>query len=102
MLYDHDQVLIFPQRKEGFRLLQRLAIPIESILLIGWAPQMRTLESTIVPMLAIGDINGDKRLDISYYRNEAIGIFPDFGGTIMSCWSVRSCFPPFTISPDWM
>ncbi len=75
MLYDKAQMLIFPQRKEGFRLRQRIAIPIETVLLLGWAAQMRTVESTAVPMLAIGDINGDKRVDIAYYRNEAVGVF---------------------------
>jgi hypothetical protein len=35
-------------------------------------------------------------------QNDAIGIRPDFGGSIRLTLSTRSCCPPFTISPDWM
>ncbi len=78
LLFDHDTVLVFPQRKgdkPDFRLIQRLDIPIETVLNLGWAPQMKVLEATTVPMLAFGDLNADKRTDISYYKNEAIGVF---------------------------
>ena len=34
-------------------------------------------------------------------QNEAIGMRPDFGGSNRLTVSVRSCCPPFTISPAW-
>ena len=33
-------------------------------------------------------------------QNDGSGTLPEFGGTIMSQASVRSCWPPLTMSPD--
>ena len=33
-------------------------------------------------------------------QNDAIGMRPDFGGRIRLTVSTRSCWPPFTMSPD--
>ena len=35
-------------------------------------------------------------------QNAASGTRPDFGGRIRLTVSARSCWPPFTMSPDWM
>src|SRR5437773_754251 len=34
-------------------------------------------------------------------QNDAIWMRPDFGGSIRLTLSTRSCWPPFTIEPDW-
>jgi hypothetical protein len=35
-------------------------------------------------------------------QNESIGMRPDFGGSSRLTIKVRSCWPPFTMSPAWM
>jgi hypothetical protein len=79
LLFTSDEILYLPQRTSGgrpsFRLKQRIDIPIESVLFLGWAPHMKVIETVQVPLLAFADLNGDKRTDIGYYRDEAIGMF---------------------------
>jgi hypothetical protein len=59
----------------GFRCLQKLPVPFDAAFLIPWAPSMKLTRSVSVPVLAYGDVTGDGRKDVSYFREDAVGIF---------------------------
>ncbi len=80
-LYFVEEALwIFTQDKDAsgkarFRLKQKLPLPAESELKTGWGPHHRLTQTVSVPLLVVGDVNEDKRLDIMYLRKESVGQF---------------------------
>jgi len=80
VLFAAGEILVLTQRKDAagrpdFRLAQKLPLPIDSGLQLSWGPHQTVREVTSVPVIAYGDFNGDKRVDISYYLDESIGTF---------------------------
>jgi hypothetical protein len=80
LYYLEDSLWIFGQEKDAagrprFRLRQKLPLPAEGELKTGWGPHHRVTQTVLVPLLVIGDVNEDKRLDIMYIRRESVGQF---------------------------
>ena len=80
LYFVEDWLWIFKQEKDGagrprFRLKQKLPFPAEADLKIGWKPHDRLAETVMVPLLVVGDVNEDKRLDLMYLRKESVGQF---------------------------
>lgn len=78
LLFQAGQMLVLPQAKGAdgrpeFKLRQRLDIPVEGSLKMGWMAHQKVIETTRVPMLVFGDVDGNGKTDISWYRNEAFG-----------------------------
>jgi hypothetical protein len=73
-------IWIFPQTKDAagrprFRLLQKLSLPVDAGMQIGFGPHQKLRQLVSVPLLATGDINRDGRPDLMYYLSETIGQF---------------------------
>ncbi len=64
-----------PHAPGDWRCRQKLPLPVETALLVNWLPNQKVTETAVVPLLAHGDVDGDGRPDLSYYRDEAIGCF---------------------------
>ena len=80
-----DALWIFPQEKDGagkprFRLRQKLPLPAEAELKTGWGPHHRVTQTVSVPLVVVGDVNEDKRLDLMVLRKESVGQFCQLEG----------------------
>ena len=76
LLFHPAGVLVLKQHPGAeFRALQRLAVPVESATLIPWQPHLNISAKTVVPLLSIGDMDGDRLSDVVYYLDETIGVF---------------------------
>jgi len=76
LLFQTDEIFVMKQLPGGeFRCLQKLPVPMDVVTLVPWAPHQKLTETVGVPILSFGDTDGDGRMDIAYYREEAIGIF---------------------------
>jgi hypothetical protein len=80
LYFVEDALWIFPQEKDAagkprFRLKQKLPLPVDSELKTGWGPHHRVTQTVQVPLLVVGDVNEDKRLDIMILRKESVGQF---------------------------
>jgi hypothetical protein len=78
LYFMEDALWIFKQDKDAaglprFRLRQKMPLPSESELKTGWGPHHRVTQTVVVPLLVIGDVNEDKRLDLIYLRKESVG-----------------------------
>lgn len=78
LYFMEDSLWIFKQDKDAaglprFRLRQKLPLPSESELKTGWGPHHRVTQTVVVPLLVVGDVNEDKRLDLIYLRKESVG-----------------------------
>ncbi len=83
LLFRKEETFVMKQEAGGrFRCIQKLALPIESSFAVPWAANQKLVETASVPLLALGDMDGDGRTDIGYYREETIGVFKqEAGGT---------------------
>ena len=76
LLFQEDEILVMKQYPGGeFRCLQKLPVPMDVATLVPWAPHQKLTQTIGVPLLSFGDTDGNKRMDIAYYREESIGIF---------------------------
>jgi hypothetical protein len=76
LLFQADEIFVMKQGDSGeFRCLQKLPIPMDVATLVPWASHQKLTETIGVPILSFGDTDGDGRMDIAYYKEEAIGIF---------------------------
>ena len=80
LYFVEESLWIFGQDKDEagrprFRLRQKLPFPGESELKTGWGPHHRLTQTVTVPLLVVGDVNEDKRLDLMYLRKESVGQF---------------------------
>jgi hypothetical protein len=76
LLFEEDEVLVLKRHASGdYRCLQKLPIPMDVNLLRNWGPHQKMIEATSVPVLSFGDTDGDGRRDLSYYRDESVGVF---------------------------
>lgn len=80
LYFVEDALWIFKQEKDAagrarFRLRQKLPLPAEADLKIGWGPHHRLAATVMVPLLVVGDVNEDRRLDLMYLRKESVGQF---------------------------
>ena len=72
-------------------------------------PDYRVLEESIEASLAVlhetGSVNElliENSGEVDLFIQAGSGIRPDWAGTMKSTPIVRSCRPPFTMSPAWM
>ena len=77
LLFQKGSVFLLKQLAGGaFKCIQKLPLPVEiSVGVRDIRRPWELTESASIPALAFGDTNGDGRMDLSYYRNESIGIF---------------------------
>ncbi len=80
VLFARGEALVMRQHRDGagrpeFRLAQKLPIPIDSGLTMFFGPHQQVRELTSVPVIAFGDLNGDALPDVSYYQDDAIGMY---------------------------
>ncbi len=76
LLFQEDEIFVLKQYAGGdFRCIQKLPVPMDSAMAVPWAPHQKLTEKVSVPLLSFGDTDGDNRIDIAYYREEAIGVF---------------------------
>ncbi len=76
LLFHPSGVLVLKQHPGGeFRALQRLAVPVEAATLVPWQPHLNISSKTVIPLLATGDMDGDRLPDVVYYLDETIGVF---------------------------
>jgi hypothetical protein len=76
VLFEKDDLLLMRADEGGrFRCWQRFPIGAECSMAIPWASRMRLTETAAVPILAWGDMDGDGRTDLAYYRDESVGVF---------------------------
>jgi hypothetical protein len=74
LFFARDRLLVFFQDSGEFRLKQKIAVDIESTMMAFFGPQRRALESTKVPTLVVGDIDGDKRADLVFFKDDALTV----------------------------
>jgi hypothetical protein len=76
LLFRPDEILVMKQFAGGeFRCIQKLPVPMDVTTLVPWAPHQKLIETVSVPLLSFGDMDGNRRTDIAYYKDESIGIF---------------------------
>jgi len=76
LLFQEDEIFVMKQYPGGeFRCLQKLPVPMDVATLVPWAPHQKLTQTIGVPLLSFGDTDGNKRMDIAYYREESIGVF---------------------------
>src|SRR6185503_16319325 len=76
LLFQPDEIFLMKQLAGGeFRCIQKLPVPMDVATLVPWAPHQKLTETVSVPLLSFGDTDGDQRIDIAYYKEEAIGVF---------------------------
>lgn len=76
VMFLEDEIFVFYQQSDGSaKLTQKLPFPDEARMTIGWHPSMRHKEERVVPMLTFGDATGDRRPDLSFYREESVVVF---------------------------
>jgi len=76
LVFQKDELFIMHALPGGeFRCLQKLPIPVDETMVIPWTAHMKLSESSTVPLMAFGDMTGNGRTDLSYYRDEGIGVF---------------------------
>jgi hypothetical protein len=81
LLFRNDEIFLMKQHPGGeFRCLQKLPIPVESAFVVPWAAHQKLVETASVPLLGLGDMDGDGRTDLTYYRDQAIGVFRQEAG----------------------
>lgn len=75
-LFTDEEILIFKESKDGtFSCLDKLPVPTETATTIPWAPHQSLIRTVTVPLLAIGDSDGDGRTDIGFYHDESLTFF---------------------------
>jgi hypothetical protein len=83
LLFREDEIDVMKQYPGGeFRCLQKLPVPMDVATLVPWAPHQKLTQTVAVPMLSIGDVDGDGRPDIACFREESFLVFrqqPDGG-----------------------
>ncbi|HXG61006.1 MAG TPA: VCBS repeat-containing protein [Planctomycetota bacterium] len=73
VLFLKDALLLLKQHPGGeFRALQKVPFPVETAIAVPWAPHQKLTEITTVPVLALGDLDGDGRPDLVTSRDEAL------------------------------
>jgi len=76
LLFETDEIFVMKQFPGGeFRCIQKLPVPMDIATIVPWAPHQKLTETVSVPLLSFGDTDGDKRIDIAYYKEESIGVF---------------------------
>ncbi len=76
LLFRKDEIFIMKGSPAAeYLCLQKLPLAVDVALRLNWGAHMKMIETSAVPTLAFGDVDGDGRSDISYYRDEAIGVF---------------------------
>jgi hypothetical protein len=75
-LYGEEELLVFKESPEGdYRCLDKVPVPLDSATLIPWAPHQKLVHTSSVPLLAVGDSNGDGRTDLGFYHEESLTYF---------------------------
>ncbi len=113
LLFARGEVLVLRQRADAgrpdFRLSQKLEVPIDAGLVMLFGPHQQVHEVTSVPVIAVGDLNGDKRPDISWYQNDSMGAYyqqpdgrftHDDPRTIVENRKRRSSYLKFEVPPQ--
>lgn len=76
LVFQETELFLMRQETGGeFRCRQKFPLPVDMAMVIPWTAHMKLSESATVPLLSFGDMNGDGRPDISYYRDEGVGVF---------------------------
>jgi hypothetical protein len=76
LLFLADEIFVMKQLAGGdFRCLQKLPVPMDVATMVPWAPHQKLVETISVPLLSLGDTDGNGRIDLTYYKEEAIGVF---------------------------
>ncbi|HYE99212.1 MAG TPA: VCBS repeat-containing protein [Planctomycetota bacterium] len=76
LLYRRDAIYIMKVQADGTAAcLQKLPIPVDVTTIVPWQPHLSIAERSAVPVLAVGDMTGDGRIDLGVYREDAVGIF---------------------------
>jgi hypothetical protein len=76
LLFQKDGIFVMKgDPPSGYRCIDKLPLPVDVSLLLNWGAHMKMTETSAVSLLSFGDTNGDRRTDISTYRNEAIVVF---------------------------
>ena len=80
LYFTDDALWIFKQAKDAagrarFKLRQKLPLALDSEFKIGWGAHHRVTATSVVPLLVVGDVNEDKRLDMMYMRRDSVGQF---------------------------
>jgi len=76
LVFQEDELFLMHQIAGGeFRCRQKFPLPVDMLMVIPWTAHMKLSQSATVPLLAFGDMTGEGRTDISYYRDEGIGVF---------------------------
>lgn len=77
IIFDRNRLMVFIQNaKMEFVLRQKLDVPMESALDMAAGPHEKIEDIFSVPLMTFGDMNGDGRMDISYFQNQNIALFP--------------------------
>lgn len=75
-LFQRDEVWLLRQFDGAeFRLQQKLPVPVEVATMILPGPHQKIREIASIPKIALADFDGDGRVDLAYYRDEAFGVF---------------------------
>lgn len=76
VLFGTEETLVMRQFAEtDFRCLQKLPLAIDVTTALNWAANQKVREVTTIPSLSFADADGDGRADLTYYREESIGVF---------------------------
>lgn len=77
LVFQEDELFLMQQIPGGeFRCRQKFPLPVDMLMVIPWTAHMKLSQSATVPLLAFGDLTGGGRIDLCYYRDEGLGVFP--------------------------
>lgn len=76
LVFQEEELFLMHQEAGGeFRCRQKFPLPVDMLMVIPWTAHMKLSHSATVPLLAFGDMTGDGRTDLAYYRDEGVGLF---------------------------
>lgn len=76
LLFQKDGMIVMRRHAEGdFRGAQKLPLPVDVATAMQWNPVRKVTEITSIPILAFGDVDGNQKTDIGYYRDETVGFY---------------------------
>lgn len=76
LLFREEEIFVMKRHADrDYRCVQKIPLDADVVTALHWSAHQKVRETTAVPLLGFGDVDGDGLTDISYYRDESMGVF---------------------------